>query len=163
MILCYSKNKNTTVEVLEDGNFYVHTTIMDTLFEGEVDMTVESPNLEILSVKGKINRAFFGEPKDISSELARLVGVRIASGITKVVKNLLANLEGNSYLISMTMDCVEGIPLALTVDPLASVLPRLWKSGDFDPMELVKMNPRLKNSCIAFMEEGDNHVKIQQE
>jgi len=153
LVLFYSKHKY--VNIIEQGekNLKICAVLEDFFFDGEVEIEVKVPQMEILSAKGTINRSFFEGCQGTLSKLDKLVGLRIGPGIIKIVYSVLGITKGCDYLASLAVECCEGAILGLTVGPLYNAVPQIKKIKDVSTKKLIKMMPNLKNTCIAFMEE----------
>ncbi|MHA1378951.1 MAG: DUF2889 domain-containing protein [Candidatus Helarchaeota archaeon] len=156
MVLFYSKHKYVDIVEKDEKKLKIRATLEDFLFDGEIKIEVQVPQMEILSAKGIIRRTFFEGCQGSLEKLNKLVGLRIGPGIIKIVYSVLGKTKGCDYLASLAVECCEGAILGLTVGPLYNAVPQIKKMKDVTTKKLIKMMPNLKNSCIAFMEEKKN-------
>ena len=119
----------------------------------DVEIEVKVPQMEILSAKGTIRRAFFGNCQGSLSKINKLVGLRVGPGIIKIAYSVLGKTKGCDYIASLAVECCEAAILGLTVGPLYNAVPQLKKIEDVTTEKLIKFMPNLKNTCVAFMEE----------
>ncbi|MHA1270386.1 MAG: DUF2889 domain-containing protein [Candidatus Helarchaeota archaeon] len=152
MVLFYTKNKN--VHVFEDRKNKILTaraSMEDFFFKGTVEIDVKISGMEILSVKGKIDRALFYENcNNLLEKLDSIIGVRIGGGLTKKIMKLVGGISGCNYLSSLVMECCEGCILALTVKPLERAVPEIKRMKNLSQKMLADFMPNMKNSCYAF-------------
>ncbi len=102
--LVYVRNKHVGIEDLEGDSFKVSTADEDTFFAGEVAMTVHLPELEISSIEGKIKRSFNKECQQAVPNLQKVVGLRIAPGLTKKVDGLIGTVDGCTNMANLVME-----------------------------------------------------------
>lgn len=153
LVLFYSKHKYVDVIEQNGKNLKIRATLEDYFFDGEVEIEVKVPQMDILSIKGNIKSSFFENCQASLSKLEKLVGLRVGPGIIKIVYSILGKAKGCDYLASLAVECCEAAILGLTVGPLYNAVPQLKKIEDVTTKKLIRMMPNLKNTCIAFMEE----------
>lgn len=152
LVLFYSKHKYVDVIEQDGKNLKIRATLEDYFFDGEVEIEVKVPQMEILSIKGNIKRSFFKGCQGALPKLDKLVGLRIGPGIIKIAYSILGKAKGCDYLASLAVECCEAVILGLTVGPLYNAVPQIKKMKDVTTKKLIRMMPNLKNTCIAFME-----------
>jgi hypothetical protein len=152
MVLCYTRNKYATTMDLEDGSLLVRATLEDSFFAGTVEMEVKVPDLEIASIRGEIKRAFNKECQEAIPLLQEAVGLRIGSGISRTINDLVGGPEGCPKLADLIHECIDELVLRFT-------MPRIRETQSVGKEELIKgtremlrQNPGLLGSCIAFAE-----------
>jgi hypothetical protein len=150
MILSYMRNKYASTIDLEDGSVLVRASVEDTFFAAAVEMEVKLPDLEIASVKGEIKRAFNDECQQAAPLLQKAVGLRIGTGIIKAINGLIGGPAGCPRLADLTLECCDEVILRFTIDPVRKFLSKSGQVQLEARKELVKQNPRLVGSCIAF-------------
>jgi len=150
MILSYSRNKHASTIDLEDGSVLVRASVEDTFFAAAVEMEVKLPDLEIVSIKGEIKRAFNDECQQAVALLQKAVGLRIGTGIIKAVNGLIGGPGGCPRLADLILECCDEIILRFTVGPLKEILSKSGQEQIEAHKEFVKQSPRLVGSCIAF-------------
>ena len=147
-ILCFTRNRCTTVERVDDQTTRSTCRVQDTLMEAWVEILVKSPDLEIIGVRGQIRRSGEGDRRDMTEDLHPVLGARVGPGIKKIIRGLIANgplLETSATLLD---ECCNGVILSFTRDILVlAPQDRVGEKAFFSNM--VRANPRLYNSCAA--------------
>jgi hypothetical protein len=137
----------------QNGSVLSRASINDTFFEAEVELEVKVPELEILSAKGQIKRAFFPECQKAISLLDKAVSMRVGPGITRTIRDLIGGANGCDRLADLVFECFDAVILRFTAEQMRS-----WKKPETieeeikTQVEYLKQNPRLLDSCIAFIE-----------
>lgn len=152
MLLTCTRNKHASARDLPNGTLLAKATVEDTFFAGRVEMVVKIPDLEISSVEGGIERCFSAQCQKTTSLLQQAVGLRVGSGIIKLVTNLVGGSRGCPRLADLILECCEQVILRYTVDPLGKILAKEGQELIEAHKEFLHQNPRLINSCIAFAE-----------
>jgi hypothetical protein len=147
-ILCYSRNRCTSVEQMDDHTLRSTCRLQDTLMEAHVEILVKAPDLEIIHVKGEIVRSARGGRVDASEDLRKVIGSRVGPGINKIIRGLLGDSPYAEPLSFLLDECCNGIILTFTRDVLLHApKDRMGEKAFFTGM--VKSNPRMYNSCAA--------------
>jgi len=154
MVLCHTRTKTASVLPIADDKLRVLNRIEDTFFSACVEIEVTLPDLEVISAKGKFERCFTDECKAAESLLQKAVGLRVGSGLTKLVDSLLAGAQGCPIVATLVFEACDAVILSLTAEQMAmaDALDEQQRQDGF--LQMVQMNPRLLNSCIAFDENG---------
>jgi len=154
MVLSYTRNKYATITDLEDGSLLVRATLEDSFFACTVEIEVKVPDLEITSIWGEIKRAFNEECQEAIPLLQEAAGLRIGSGINKTISDLVGGSEGCPKLADLILECIDEVVLRFT-------LPTIKETQSIDEQERIKgtremlrQNPGLLGSCIAFAEDS---------
>jgi len=148
-ILCFSRNRRTSVEQLDDQTMRSASSLQDNLTEAWVEIVVTLPDLEIIGVKGEVRRALQGQNFDPTQVLQKVVGVRVGPGMLKIIKGLLGDDPHLDQLAFMVEECCYGVILSLTKDVL-SECPQDEEKAKQYYTEMVQGNVRLYNRCAAF-------------
>jgi hypothetical protein len=152
-ILCFIRNRSTTVERVDDQVTRSTCRVQDTLMEAWVEVLVKSPDLEIVGVRGQIRRSGEGDRTDISQDLQEVLGARVGPGIRKIIRGLIANGPLAETLSLLLDECCNGVILSFTRDVLIQAPQD--RSGEKDFFSnMVRANPRLYNSCAALSEDS---------
>jgi len=147
-ILCFSRNRCTTVERVEDQTTRSTCRVQDTLMEAWVEILVKSPDLEIVGVSGQVRRFEKGDRADIAQDLQKVLGARVGPGIKKIIRGLIAHGPLVETLAILLDECCNGVILSFTRDVLVlAPQDRAGEKAFFSNM--VRVNPRLFNSCAA--------------
>ena len=148
-ILCYSRNRSTSVEQIDDETLVSTCTLHDTLTEAFVRIHIRFPELKILHAEGEFIRSGLGKHINIAEALEKIKGVRIGAGMKKIIRGLLGEVTTCEVLPFLIEECCHGVILAFTKDALA-----LAPKGDALSTEffktMVKENIRLYDRCAAF-------------
>lgn len=148
-IACFSRNRHTAVEIIDENTLRSVCRLQDTLTDARVQIRVKLPDLEITGADGRFERRHRPECSDIDRALEKVRGVRIGSGMKKILRGLLTDTTDCRELAYMLEECCQAVIIAFTKDFLAGC--------PDDPEEamaffraMVKKNTRLLNRCVAF-------------
>jgi hypothetical protein len=148
-ILCYSRNRSTSVEQIDDETLVTTCTLQDTLTEAYVRIHIRFPELKILEARGEFIRSDRGEQFDMNAALEKIKGVRIGAGMKKIVRGLMAEVTPCQELPLLIEEACHGVVLAFTKDALALAPKEDEQSTEFF-QKMVKENIRLYDRCAAF-------------
>ncbi len=147
-ILCFSRNRHTSVEQVDDTTMRSCCRLQDTLTDARVEITVKMPDLEITDVAGRVGRSTGEVDQSVVQSLQQVKGVRIGPGMKKIIKGLLGQSRIEKQLGFMVLECCDGIILTFTRDVLIKApKERVEEIAFFEKM--VRDNPRLYRSCAA--------------
>jgi hypothetical protein len=146
-IACFTRNRCTTVEMVDEQTTRSTCRVQDTSMEAWVEILVKSPNLDIAGVTGEIRRSSAGNGIDISGDLQKVIGARVGPGIKKIIGDR-PFVEIMSVLLD---ECCNGVIMSYTRDVLLSA-PRDPAGEKVFFSNMVRANPRLYNSCAALSE-----------
>ncbi|MDF1554834.1 MAG: hypothetical protein P1P84_17320 [Deferrisomatales bacterium] len=148
-ILQFSLNRCTSVENAGPGLLRSTCRLQDTLSHAEVSITVQLPGLEIQSAEGFFAHAYLEPVADLAQRLQRIVGVRVGSGMGKILRGLLGDAESLEQLVYMVEEACDGVILSLTRKILAQAPDdEAGKVAFYSNM--VQENVRLYDRCAAF-------------
>jgi hypothetical protein len=147
-ILCFSRNRCTTVEQMDGQTMRSSCYLQDTLREALVEILVKLPDLEITSAGGKIIRSDGKEKTDVAESLRKAVGIRIGPGLRKILRGLMEESALHRQLTFMVEECCNGVILAFTKEVMLSAPQDKWLEKAYFENR-VRSNPRLYNSCAA--------------
>ncbi|MBI4831208.1 MAG: DUF2889 domain-containing protein [Candidatus Lindowbacteria bacterium] len=154
MVLCYTRNKHVSVLQLSEDRLKVSNRLQDTYFEASVEIEVSLPDLEIVAAHSRFDRCFNEECAAAASLAEKAVGLRVGSGLTKLVDNLIGSAQGCPILANMMFEACDAVILSFTSQQMAMADTLDEKQREEGLLQMVQMNPRLVNSCIAFDENG---------
>ena len=147
-ISCFSRNRHTSVEQIDDTTMRSLCRLQDTVTDAYVEIIVKLPDLEIIGVEGGIHRSpTKGDPKIVKS-LKKVKGIRVGPGMKKIIKGLLGDSKMEKQLGFMVEECCDGIILTFTKDVLKKAPQDRVKEREFFE-DMVRTNPRMYNSCAA--------------
>jgi hypothetical protein len=147
-ILCFSRNRHTGVEQVDDTTIRSCCTLQDTLTDARVEIMVKMPDLEITDVSGRVDRSPEGVDQRVVQSLQQVKGVRIGPGMKKIIKGLLGQSRIEKQLGFMVLECCDGIILTFTRDVLIKAPKERVEEIEFFE-KMVRDNPRLYKSCAA--------------
>ena len=151
-ILGYTKNIHAGAENLDNGNTMARVRWDDTFLSAELEMEVKLPDLKIVSIQGRIIRSFAEECRNNAEILKRAVGMRVGSGITRLVKETIGGSNGCNVFADMILEGCNAVIMGFTVDELDTQLAAETDEAFGQVLkDMLENNPRV-GSCIAFVE-----------
>ena len=148
-ILTFSMNRCTSVEQVDDNRLKSVCHLKDCMTTAEVTIVVQMPDLEIKSVTGGFQHAYHEPVDDLDGKLKKLEGVRVGSGMLKIIKGLLGDADNLKQLVYMVEECCHGVILTLTKKVLIKAPDD--EVGKFEfYSRMVEKNIRLYDRCAAF-------------
>ena len=154
MTIRFLRNKVVEVTPLADGSLAVCWRLTDDLLKAEVNLIVQPPDLEIVQAEAGLDRLV---PKTWSTApelIKKIEGVRVGAGLRKIVQGLLGGPNGCSVLVHAVLESADAVILHFT-RPVVQVGERLEGEAKLANLrEMVKNNPRLMRSCVAFQDDS---------
>jgi hypothetical protein len=147
-ILCFSRNRCTNVEQIDEKTMRCSCRLQDTLTDAFVEVMVKIPDLEVMHVSGKIRRSVGEDEIHVVDALREVIGIRVGPGMKKIIKGLIGKSEIEKQLAFMVEECCEAVILTFTKDVLLHAPKDKLKEREFFE-NMVRSNPRLYNSCAA--------------
>ena len=154
MVLCYTRNKNVSVLPLAEDRLRVTNRLDDTNYAAEVEIEVTVPDLEIVSAHGRVERSFNEPCAEAVTLLEKAVGLRVGSGLTKLIDSLIGESQGCMVLANLLFEACDAVILSFTAQQMGMADQLGDEQREEGLLQMVQMNPRLLNSCIAFDENG---------
>ena len=154
MTIRFLRNKVVEVSPQSDGNIAVSWRQTDDLLKAGVNIIVQPPDLEIVEATADLNRLVPGPWSNAGELIKKIEGVRVGAGLRKIVQGLLGGPQGCSLLVHAVLESANAVILHFT-RPVLQVSEKL--EGDemlASLKEMVKNNPRLVRSCVAFQDES---------
>ena len=154
MTIRFLRNKVVEVGPRSDGTIAVTWRQMDDLLKAEVNLTVQPPDLEIVEASVTLDRLVPRAWSNADALIKKIEGVRIGAGLRKIVAGLLGGPHGCSLLVYAVLESANAVILHFT-RPVLQVSEKL--EGDemlASLVEMVKNNPRLVRSCVAFQDDS---------
>ena len=148
-LLCFSRNRCTTVETPDPRTLVSTCRLQDNLTDAWVRIEARLPELEIVGLDCAVNRAAPAPPDDARQRLAQVLGMRVGPGMLKIIKGLVGEDPGMSELSFMLEECCHGVILSLTKKELAKAPREPADSREFFAT-MVRKSIRLYNRCAAF-------------
>lgn len=150
-LAAFGRNRCTTVEQLGDKLLRSTCRLQDDLMDLMVWTEVSLPGLEISAVGLQARRAAPPLPPAAHERLQRVVGVRVGSGMLKIIEGLVGREEALAELSYMVEECCHGVILGLTKQELSKA-PREPEDSQEHFAGMIQRNTRLYNRCAAFAE-----------
>jgi hypothetical protein len=154
MTIRFLRNKVVEVEPQSDGSLAVSWRLTDDLLKAEVNIRVQPPDLEIVEAEAKLDRLVPRAWSSAPALIKKIEGVRIGSGLRKIVGGLLGGPQGCPVLAQAVLESSNAVILHFT----RPVLQAGEQLADDDKLtflrEMIKNNPRLVRSCVAFHDDS---------
>ena len=155
MTLKFLRNKVVEVEPRSEGDLAVSWRLTDDLLKAEIRLIVQPPSLEIIEADARFERFVPQSCQDASAKIKKVEGVSISSGLRKIVAGLLGGIDGCPLLVDSVLECCNAVILHFTrpgIEAGESIAdPDEILAGT---REMVRSNPRLVRSCIAFQDDS---------
>jgi hypothetical protein len=149
----FTFNRCTSVEAVADNELRSVCRLRDGVTDAEITVNVRLPDLEIIGISGYFRHDYLNPPDDLDAHLRRVIGVRVGSGMLKIIAGLLGDGENCRQLVYMVEECCHGVILNLTRKVLLQVPDD--EAGSFAFFsELVKKSTRLYDRCAAYAAGG---------
>ena len=154
MTIRFLRNKVVEVRPQADGNIAVSWRLTDDLLKAEVNITVQPPDLEIVEATAELGRLVPQAWSNAAELIKKVEGVRVGGGLRKIAQGLLGGPNGCPVLVNAVLESANAIILHFTRPVLQAL-----ESLDGDEMlanlkAMVKTNPRLVRSCVAFQDDS---------
>lgn len=155
MILKFLRNKVVEVEPLAADMLKVSWRLTDDLLKMDVELKVQIPEMEIVEAAAEVGRFPDKGCMEANERIKMIEGVTIGSGLRKIVKGVLNENGDCSLLADAVLESANAIILHFTRPGL-----QIMEAVDDDDKrmsalkEMVRSNPRLIRSCIAFQDES---------
>ena len=152
MTIRFLRNKVVEVNPRSDGSLTVSWRLTDDLHKVEVNLKVQPPDLEIVAAEAELERLVPRAWSTAPELIKKIEGVRIGGGLRKIVHGLLGGSNGCSVLVHAVLECANAVILHFT-RPVVQVGEGLEGEEKLANLrEMVKRNPRLVRSCVAFQD-----------
>jgi hypothetical protein len=154
MTLAYIRNKVVAVEPMEEGNLLITWRLVDSLTEAEIRMKVRLPDLEITEARSRLERSPHPECAAALDSVQKVVGVRVGPGLRKIVHGLMRGSAGCAELIEGILECANAAILHFTVPQVEANAKGSEEERRKRYQDMLRFNPRLARSCIAFADDS---------
>jgi len=154
MTIRFLRNKVVEVEPRSDGSLSVSWRLSDDLLKAEVNLKVQLPDLEIVDATAELERHVPRAWHSAGELIKKIKGVRIGSGLRKIVQGLLGGPDGCALLAHAVLESANAVILNFT-RPVVQAGEKLEGEEKLVSLrEMVKANPRLIRSCVAFQDDS---------
>jgi hypothetical protein len=154
MVLCYSRTKHASLTPVGEEKLLVSNFMDDGNFSGSVELEVALPDLEITAARGKFERCFHKECVVAGALAEKVVGLRVGSGLTNLLANLVGGPQGCPLMEALLFEACDAVILSFTAQQMSMADGLDEEQRREGLLQMVQMNPRLLNSCIAFDPNG---------
>lgn len=154
MTLRFLRSKIVEVEPQRDGGLLVFWRLADDLLKVELKMEVQPPDLEIMEVEARFERFVPEDWRKAADSIKKIEGVRIGSGLRKIVEGLLGGAQGCAILVNAVLESSNAVILHYTRPGIEARLDLPADQKLESVQEMLKNNPRLIRSCIAFQDDS---------
>ena len=162
MVQSYSRLKQAQVERLGPDKLSCVALGEDSFCGARVELTIALPQLDITEVEWQVSRCLASGGPDLEEVKPKLIGVRVGPGMTKIVAGLLGGERGCQRLCELCLEAMDSLILAFTkgqIKAAAQPTTEIKEGLDLNPhlmgdgpiKAMAAQNPRLKNSCVAFL------------
>ena len=154
MTIRFLRNKVVEVSPRSDGSLAVSWRLTDDLLKAEVNLAIQPPDLEIVQAEARLDRLVPRNWSAASDLIKKIEGVRVGAGLRKIVQGLLGGPNGCMVLVNAVLESANAVILHFT-RPVIQVGENL--AGDeklANLREMIKNNPRLVRSCVAFQDDS---------
>jgi hypothetical protein len=154
MTIRFLRNKVVEVNPLSDGSLAVSWRLTDDLLKAEVNLRVQPPDLEIVQAEAVLDRLVPRNWSTAPELIKKIEGVRVGAGLRKIVQGLLGGPNGCSVLVQAVLESANAVILHFTrpVIQVGECLEGEEKLANL--REMIKNNPRLVRSCVAFQDDS---------
>ncbi len=154
MTIRFLRNKVVEVEPLADGTIRTSWRLTDDLLQADVNLKVQPPDLEIVQAEARLERLVPNAWRSAPELIKKIEGVRVGSGLRKIVQRLLGGKSGCPILAQAVLESSNAVILHFT-RPVLQAGERL--EGEDEQTffrHVVKNNPRRVRSCVAFQDDS---------
>ena len=151
MTFRFLRNKIVEVEPQPDGTLTVSWRLRDDLQQVKLLLRVEPPDLEIIETEAVLEGFVPEEWREAPMLLRKIEGVRIGSGLRKIIDGLLGRCP---ILVHAVLESSNAVILHYTRPGIE------MREGLDEEERMVRVrenlrnNPRLIRSCIAFQDDS---------
>jgi len=154
MTIRFLRNKVVDVTPLSDGSLAVCWRLTDDLLKAEVNLKIQPPDLEILQAEAVLDRLVPQAWSTAPEIIKKIEGVRVGAGLRKIVQGLLGGPSGCSVLAHAVLESANAVILHFT-RPVVQAGENLVGAEKLANLrEMIKNNPRLVRSCVAFQDDS---------
>jgi len=154
MTIRFLRNKVVEVSPQADGNIAVSWRLTDDLLKAEVNITVQPPDLEIVEATAALGRLVPQAWSNAAELIKKVEGVRVGGGLRKIAQGLLGGPNGCPVLVDAVLESANAIILHFTRPVLQASESLVGDEMLANLKAMVKNNPRLVRSCVAFQDDS---------
>ena len=150
MTLAFMRNKVVAVKPLSGGMLSVSWRLVDNLTEAEIRMKFQPPDLEIKEAEARLERFPHPECSEAPKLIQKVIGVRVGPGLRKIVQGIMGGSSGCAELAEGVLECCNAVILHFTVPQIQENEKGTEEERRMRYQAMVRANPRLMRSCVAF-------------
>jgi len=154
MTIRFLRNKVVEVKPLSDGSLAVCWRLTDDLLKAEVNLKVQPPDLEIVQAEAVLGRLVPQAWSTAPEIIKKIEGVRVGAGLRKIVQGLLGGSNGCSVLVHAVLESANAVILHFTRPVVQAGESLEGEEKLANLREMIKNNPRLVKSCVAFQDDS---------
>ncbi|MBM4331379.1 MAG: DUF2889 domain-containing protein [Deltaproteobacteria bacterium] len=154
MTLSFMRNKVVQVESFSENSLAVSWRLADSLTEAIIQIKVRLPDLEITAAEARMERYPHQECASASGFIQKIVGVRVGPGLRKIVQDLMGGFCGCPELAEGALECCNAVILHFTVPQIKENEKGNEEERRKKYQAMLKFNPRLVRSCVAFADDS---------
>ncbi|MDI6754535.1 MAG: DUF2889 domain-containing protein [Thermodesulfobacteriota bacterium] len=154
MTLSFMRNKVVQVEPYSENSLAVSWRLADSLTEATIQIKVRLPDLEITAAEAQMERYPHQECASAPGLIQKIVGVRVGPGLRKIVQDLLGGPCGCPELAEGVLECCNAVILHFTVPQIQENEKGNEEERRKKYQAMLKFNPRLVRSCVAFADDS---------
>jgi hypothetical protein len=162
MVQCYSRLKQAQTERRGPDVISAVALAEDSFCGARVELEIKLPELNVTRVDWTVSRCLKDGGPDLDELFGKLQNVRVGPGMTKIVGGLLGGEGGCQRLAELVLEAMDAVILAFTKGQIkagAQTVDRVGGDLDLNPhlmgddhiRKMAEANPRLNNSCVAFL------------
>ena len=154
MTLTFMRNKVVEVEPLSEGMLSVSWRLVDSLTEAEIRLKFQLPDLEIKEAEARLERFPHPECSEAPKLIQKVVGVRVGPGLRKIVQGVMGGSSGCAELTEGVLECCNAVILHFTVPQIQANEKGTEEERRMRYQAMLRLNPRLVRSCVAFADDS---------
>ena len=154
MTLTFMRNKVVEVESLSEGMLSVSWRLVDSLTEAEIRLKFQLPDLEIKEAEARLDRFPHLECAEAPKLIQKVIGVRVGPGLRKIVQGVMGGSSGCAELTEGVLECCNAVILHFTVPQIQANEKGTEEERRMRYQAMLRLNPRLVRSCVAFADDS---------
>lgn len=157
MTVAFMRSKVVEVEPVADDLLAVYWRLTDDLMDVEMKLQFALPDLEIAEAEARVRRSPHRDGVGASAVIGKVIGVRVGSGLRKIVRGLLGGPTGSIDLTEGVIECCNAVILHFTLPGIQAGEHGggTTEEEQIERMrEMVKANPRMLRGCVAFADDS---------
>jgi len=154
MTLTFMRSKVVEVEPLSEGALSVSWRLVDSLTDAEIRLKFQPPDLEIKEAEARLDRFPHPECSGAPKLIQKVVGVRVGPGLRKIVQGVMGGSSGCAELAEGVLECCNAVILHFSVPQIQANEKGTEEERRMRYQEMLRSNPRLVRSCVAFADDS---------